>query len=101
MNRFLGICCLACASCSHCKTFSLPELQAVKKAINQNIPEEEDNCPQTLLFKDLWIDAVAALCSIKYELQLARVQIEMEKSKQHQTKGDQFDFVPIFLRRIY
>lgn len=84
----LGICCFAFSSCSHSKTFSLPELQAVKEVVNENIPEKGDNRPQTLLFKNLWIEAEAALCSIKYELQLARMQIEMEKSKQHQTKGE-------------
>ncbi|XP_058086778.1 uncharacterized protein LOC131233929 [Magnolia sinica] len=56
--------------------------QAFKKALKESPCEQGEKLAQTLLFKDLWIEAEAALCSMKYELRLARMNIEMEKNKQ-------------------
>ncbi|XP_077248321.1 uncharacterized protein LOC143887955 [Tasmannia lanceolata] len=58
--------------------------QAVKKVLTENMRDEGENQPQTLLYKNLWIDSEAALCSMKYELQLVRMKFEMEKCKQNQ-----------------
>eukprot|EP00262_Sarcandra_glabra_P014683 TRINITY_DN4341_c0_g3_i1.p1 TRINITY_DN4341_c0_g3~~TRINITY_DN4341_c0_g3_i1.p1 ORF type:complete len:461 (-),score=101.18 TRINITY_DN4341_c0_g3_i1:307-1620(-) len=65
--------------------------QAVKKVLEENFSEQGGECHQTQLYKNLWIEAEAALCSMKYEVQLSRMKIEMEKKyKQCQGKGKDF-----------
>lgn len=54
--------------------------QALHKVSKEGCDQEED--PQTLLYKNLWIEAEVALCSMKYEL--ARMKLEMENDKCHQ-----------------
>ncbi|OAY85789.1 hypothetical protein ACMD2_14928 [Ananas comosus] len=44
--------------------------------------EEEEN-PRVLLYKNLWINAEIATCQLKYELQNARMECEMETGKNH------------------
>lgn len=64
--------------------------------MNENIQEQGED-PQTLLFKNLWIEAEAALCSMKYELRLA--QMKLEKCKQHQATGESFRGIIISLKK--
>ncbi|KAJ0974470.1 hypothetical protein J5N97_016435 [Dioscorea zingiberensis] len=45
---------------------------------------QEEN-PQTKFYKKLWIDAEIASCAVKYELQLLRMNAEMENDK-HKAK---------------
>ncbi|XP_008808274.1 uncharacterized protein LOC103720380 isoform X2 [Phoenix dactylifera] len=54
--------------------------QALHKVSKRGFDQEED--PQTLLYKNLWIETEVALCSMKYEL--ARMKLEMENDKCHQ-----------------
>ncbi|KAG1354719.1 hypothetical protein COCNU_07G008310 [Cocos nucifera] len=54
--------------------------QALHKVSKRGFDQEEG--PQTLLYKNLWIEAEIALCSMKYEL--ARRKLEMENDKCHQ-----------------
>ncbi|XP_077245585.1 uncharacterized protein LOC143885340 [Tasmannia lanceolata] len=54
--------------------------QDAKMVLKEKMSDERENHHQTLLYKNLWIESEAALCSMKYELQL--VKIEMEKNKQ-------------------
>lgn len=50
--------------------------------------EQGEDDPQTLLYKKLWIEAEAALCSMKYELRLAQMKIKLEKCEQHLATGE-------------
>ncbi|KAF8379889.1 hypothetical protein HHK36_027354 [Tetracentron sinense] len=61
--------------------------QAIKKILEENFYEEEEMHPQTLLYKNLWLEAEASLCSMKYKARFARMKIEMKKSKLHQARG--------------
>ncbi|KAF8379835.1 hypothetical protein HHK36_029284 [Tetracentron sinense] len=61
--------------------------QAIKKVLKENFHDKEDMHPQTLLYKNLWLEAEAALFSMNYKTRFNRVKSEMEKSKLHQTKG--------------
>lgn len=61
--------------------------EAIEKVMKENIGQQEDEYHQALLYKNLWIEAEAALCSMKYELQLTRMKIELEKHKKHQDAG--------------
>lgn len=47
----------------------------------------EKDHPQTLVYKRLWIEAEAALCSMKYKLQYAQKHLKMEKWKDNSVKG--------------
>ncbi|XP_058105101.1 uncharacterized protein LOC131248709 isoform X3 [Magnolia sinica] len=69
-------------------TKTMPEsfpLKALTKVMEERTHEQVQEHPQTLLYKNLWFEAEAALCSMKHEL--ARMKIEMEKYEQHQAKA--------------
>ncbi|CAL9084115.1 unnamed protein product [Musa textilis] len=51
--------------------------QAIENALSK-IPSEREGDAQTLLYKNLWIEAEAATCRLKYELQLTQMKIESE-----------------------
>lgn len=55
--------------------------QAIKKVLIDNFVEEEDEKLQILLYKNLWLEAEAALCSINYKARFDRMKIELEKCK--------------------
>ncbi|KAL6006624.1 hypothetical protein ACLOJK_032117 [Asimina triloba] len=57
----------------------------MKKAIEKSIHEQDEN-PQASLYKNLWLEAEAALCSMKHEL--AQLKIKTEKYGQHLPKGE-------------
>ncbi|KAG9455427.1 hypothetical protein H6P81_008331 [Aristolochia fimbriata] len=52
--------------------------QALKKALNESVCSPEESSPQTMLYKNLWIEAEAAICRMKYEVQLERMKMVME-----------------------
>ncbi|CAK7357506.1 unnamed protein product [Dovyalis caffra] len=55
--------------------------QAIEKAlVGRHQPEEEEN-PQVLFYKNLWLEAEAALCSMKYKACVLGMKTEMEKIK--------------------
>ncbi|XP_073106104.1 uncharacterized protein [Elaeis guineensis] len=60
-------------------------MQDLANVLEKTFSDGDDN-PQTLLYKNLWIEAEVALCRLKYELQLARMKIEADNHK-NQTKG--------------
>lgn len=62
-------------------------LQAIKKVLNENFLSDEGMQPQALLFKNLWLEAEAKLCSLSYKSRFDRMKIEMEKHKLSQGKG--------------
>uniref|UniRef100_A0A5B6ZGU9 Uncharacterized protein n=1 Tax=Davidia involucrata TaxID=16924 RepID=A0A5B6ZGU9_DAVIN len=61
-------------------------VQAIKKVLNENFRCEEEMQPQTLMYKNLWLEAEAALCSINYRARFDRLKIEMERCKSHEAK---------------
>lgn len=61
-------------------------LQALDK-INTESPLDQEKNLQTKFYKKLWIDAEIASCAIKYELQLLRMNAEIENHK-YKSKGE-------------
>lgn len=62
-------------------------LQAIKKVLNENFLCDEAMPPLALLFKNLWLEAEAKLCSLSYKARFDRMKIEMEKHKVTQGKS--------------
>ncbi|KAM3319672.1 hypothetical protein P3S67_006872 [Capsicum chacoense] len=60
--------------------------QAIKKILNENFLSGEAMQPQALLFKNLWLEAEARLCSLSFKARFDRMKIEMEKHKFSQGK---------------
>lgn len=50
--------------------------------------EQGEDDTQTLVYKKLWIEAEAALCSMKYELRLAQMKNKLEKCEQNLATGE-------------
>lgn len=57
------------------------------KVLSENFDYEEETESQSLLYKNLWLEAEAELCSINYKARYNRMKIEMEKSESHKAKG--------------
>ncbi|KAL3838010.1 hypothetical protein ACJIZ3_022601 [Penstemon smallii] len=57
--------------------------QAIEKVLDENFKysDEEMDSQAGLLFKSLWLEAEAKLCSISYKARFDRMRIEMEKSR--------------------
>lgn len=58
-------------------------MQTVEKTFESNFSNNVESL-HAQVYKKLWIDAEAALCSLKYELQLAKMKIEAE-NRNHET----------------
>ncbi|CAL9755804.1 unnamed protein product [Musa acuminata subsp. burmannicoides] len=54
--------------------------QIYENALSKSFSEREENT-QTLLYKTLWIEAEAAACRLKYELQLTQTKTQSENLK--------------------
>ncbi|KAF6136252.1 hypothetical protein GIB67_001661 [Kingdonia uniflora] len=52
----------------------------IKKVLEENFENEEGAHPQIQLYKELWLEAEAELCSMKYKSRFARLKIEMDRS---------------------
>ncbi|KAL3524480.1 hypothetical protein ACH5RR_017314 [Cinchona calisaya] len=61
--------------------------QSIRKVLEENFHCGEDMESQALLFKNLWLEAEAKLCSISYRARFDRMKIEMQKFKSNQTKA--------------
>ncbi|KAG1360882.1 hypothetical protein COCNU_09G003450 [Cocos nucifera] len=61
-------------------------MQDLGNVLEKTFSEEDDN-PQVLLYKNLWLESEVAVCRLKYELQLARMKIEVDSHK-CQTRGE-------------
>ncbi|CAN0922792.1 hypothetical protein LINGRAHAP2_LOCUS33227 [Linum grandiflorum] len=59
-------------------------MQALKKILAENLHEEDDSQPETLLYKNLWLEAEAQLCSVNHVARYNRMKFEMEKYHSHQ-----------------
>ncbi|KAL7106787.1 hypothetical protein ACP275_06G014500 [Erythranthe tilingii] len=55
--------------------------KAIKKVLEENFHLNEDMDSQALLFKSLWLDAEAKLCSITYKARFDRMKILMDETK--------------------
>lgn len=55
------------------------------KDLESDIFAKKEENPRKELYKNLWMQAEAAVCSMKYELQLTRMKLEME-TNEFQTK---------------
>ncbi|XP_015878704.1 uncharacterized protein LOC107414988 isoform X1 [Ziziphus jujuba] len=55
--------------------------QALKKVLSENFYDEEETESKTLLYKNLWLEAEATLCSINCKARFNRMKMEMEKSE--------------------
>lgn len=62
-------------------------LQAIKGILKEDFIGENEIPSETLLYKNLWLEAEAALCSISYRARFNRMKIEMEKLKSDNVKG--------------
>ncbi|KAG6405881.1 hypothetical protein SASPL_133475 [Salvia splendens] len=60
--------------------------KAITKVLEKNFEIDEDMHSQALMFKNLWLEAEAKLCSISYE---ARMRIQMEGIKLNAPKEDE------------
>ncbi|KAG8381610.1 hypothetical protein BUALT_Bualt06G0139400 [Buddleja alternifolia] len=55
--------------------------EAIRKVLEENFHFDEGMHSQALLFKNLWLEAEAKLCSISYKARFDRMKIQMEKFK--------------------
>ncbi|XP_022140918.1 uncharacterized protein LOC111011465 isoform X2 [Momordica charantia] len=53
--------------------------QALKKVLCENFRDEEGENPQTLVYKNLWLEAEAALCASNLRARFNSAKLEMEK----------------------
>ncbi|XP_057951273.1 uncharacterized protein LOC131146029 isoform X2 [Malania oleifera] len=53
--------------------------KSIKKILHDNFHDEDETNPRTLLFKNAWLEAEAALCSVSYRARFDRMKIEMGK----------------------
>ncbi|GER46751.1 peroxidase [Striga asiatica] len=60
--------------------------KAIKKVLEENFLLNEEIHSEALLFKNLWLDAEAKLCSISYKARFDRMKIQMEQIR---IKGSQ------------
>ncbi|WCJ27574.1 hypothetical protein M5689_009305 [Euphorbia peplus] len=64
-------------------------IQALKKALIENFDaEEEETDPQVLLYKNLWLEAEASLCSASCIARFNRIKNEMENHNSQTTNGN-------------
>jgi hypothetical protein len=61
-------------------------VKAIKEVLKEDFIGEEENPSETLLYKNLWLEAEAALCSINYRARFNRTKIEMEQRKSDNVK---------------
>lgn len=72
-------------------------LQAIKKILSENFQVEDDSQPQIRLFKNLWLEAEATLCSMNYKARFNRMRIEMDSSRSNELEGCDLSVEHIYL----
>ncbi|KAL0299765.1 UNVERIFIED_CONTAM: hypothetical protein Sradi_6636300 [Sesamum radiatum] len=63
--------------------------KAIKKVLEENFHFSEEMHSQALLFKSLWLEAEAKLCSISYKARFDRMKIQMEETKLQAAQGNE------------
>ncbi|KAL7003754.1 hypothetical protein U1Q18_004900 [Sarracenia purpurea var. burkii] len=53
-------------------------VQAIKESLKEEFNDEKEMQPKTLFYKNLWLEAEAALCSRRYKARFNRMKIEMK-----------------------
>ncbi|VVA11407.1 PREDICTED: LOC109707349 isoform [Prunus dulcis] len=71
--------------------------QAIKEILSENFHSEETD-PQVLLYKNLWLEAEAVLCSVNYKARFNRVKIEIDKCKAENSK-DVFEYTADMMKQ--
>ncbi|KAL8127667.1 uncharacterized protein LOC141721522 [Apium graveolens] len=61
-------------------------VQNIKKVLNENFQLEEDISSETLLYKNLWLNAEAELCVTGLNSRFDKVKIQLEDCKSYETK---------------
>ncbi|KAL8095619.1 uncharacterized protein LOC141688931 isoform X2 [Apium graveolens] len=61
-------------------------VQNIKFVFDENFQSEEDISPETLLYKNLWLNAEAELCVTGLKARFDKVKIEMENCKSYKKK---------------
>ncbi|XP_028806615.1 uncharacterized protein LOC114761425 [Neltuma alba] len=64
-------------------------IEALKSILTENFHDEEGAESQALLYKNLWLEAEAAICSMKCRARYNQMKIEMEKCSKR--RDDVFD----------
>ncbi|CAA0824725.1 Unknown protein, partial [Striga hermonthica] len=59
---------------------------AIKKVLEDNFLLNEEIHSEALLFKNLWLDAEAKLCSISYKARFDRMKIQMEQIRMKESQ---------------
>lgn len=73
------------------------------KILSEDFDHEEEMQPNGFLYKKLWLEAEAELCSVNHKARYNRMRIEMEKSELQKAKGNNFYLklrVPLLLNLI-
>ncbi|KAL0400519.1 UNVERIFIED_CONTAM: hypothetical protein Slati_4081800 [Sesamum latifolium] len=63
--------------------------KAIKKVLEENFHFKEEMHSQAPLFKSLWLEAEAKLCSISYKARFDRMKIQMEETKLQAPQGNE------------
>ncbi|XP_058786666.1 uncharacterized protein LOC131661226 isoform X2 [Vicia villosa] len=63
--------------------------KAIKNILSENFDDDEATESQTRLYKNLWLEAEAALCSVTYKNRYNQLKIEMEKQAYKQRDMEQ------------
>lgn len=74
-------------------------LQAIKKILAENFQGKEESKPQIDLFKNLWLETEASLCSVNYMARFNRLKIEMDKGNSQKANGEHLpknSWLPLF-----
>lgn len=59
--------------------------KAIKNILSENFDDDGATESQTLLYKNLWLEAEAAICSVSFKARYNQMKIEMEKHSFKQT----------------
>lgn len=72
-----------------CRAFQCCEfgLQAIVKVLNENFQFDGEMKSQAHLFKNLWLEAEAKLCSVSYKARFDHMKIAMELQNSTRANG--------------
>lgn len=62
-------------------------MQAIKKALSENFHGKEESDPQVILYKNLWLEAEASLCSASCMARFHHMKSEMDKLNSQKVSG--------------
>ncbi|XP_027367333.1 uncharacterized protein LOC113873417 isoform X2 [Abrus precatorius] len=74
--------------------------KALKQILSENFHDDEEVEPQTVLYKNLWLEAEAALCSVYYRARYNQMKLEMDKYSHKEIEEESKSEVVPTLRQI-